>query len=75
MNIKCLLGFHDPEIVLNTGNNKLTEICKRCKIILNEEKGDLCCSSCIAADVRLRMKLRKQGKAINLSTLRWKDKI
>ena len=66
MNIKCFLGFRCPETVLNIRDNKLTKICKRCKVVLEVEKGDIpCCSSCAKKDVLLRWKLRELGKVID----------
>lgn len=66
MNIKCFFSYHDPETVLNIRNNKLTKICKRCKAILEVEKGDFpCCSSCVKEDVLLRWKLKELGKVID----------
>jgi len=65
MNIKCLFGFHQYEIVLNIKTNKITKICKKCKKILEVEQKGICCTSCNIKDALWRIKLRKEGKVIN----------
>jgi len=65
MNLKCLLGFHQSEIVLNLKTNKITEICKNCKKHLKVHQKEVCCHSCNIKDALWRIKLRKQGKIIN----------
>ena len=65
MSLKCLLGFHQPEIVLNLKTNKINEICKRCKKVLQVEQKEVCCTSCNIKDALWRIKLRKEGKVIN----------
>ena len=62
--IRCVFGFHKKKVVLNTQNNKITEICSRCKEILSVEQGSSCCGNCIAADMNWRTRLKKQGDII-----------
>ncbi len=63
--IKCMLGFHNPQLVVNLKSNKFTEICTRCGTIISVEKDDvLCCSSCIVRDFELKEKLKKDNWTI-----------
>jgi hypothetical protein len=64
--IRCYLGFHDKEIVINLKTDRITKICKRCKIILNEADDNNCCASCIAADMNWKEQLKRQGKIVEI---------
>jgi len=65
MNLKCLFGFHQSEIVLNLKTNRRIEICKKCKTILEEETPNPCgCGKCIAFNLNWNTRLKRFGKVI-----------
>lgn len=67
MSLKCLFGFHQPEIVLNLKTNRRVKICKRCKTILGYERPNPCgCGKCIAFNLNWNVELKKLGKVIEL---------
>ena len=65
MSLKCLLGLHQSETILNLKTNKINKICKKCKKVLEVEQKEVCCHSCNIKDAVWRIKLRKEGKVIN----------
>ncbi len=66
MNLKCLLGFHQLETVLNLKTNKRVEICKTCKKILDQEIPNPCgCGGCISVNLSWNEQLKKEGKVID----------
>ena len=62
--LRCVLGWHRPGIVLNTKNNRIVEICTRCKEVLRDAKPEFCCARCLAADMNWKKALREQGLVI-----------